>query len=249
MAEYWIFGSSKPLGLSLTKAFRQSHKVTCFSRSVPKSEPDTVVVDFSDLSMTQRTISARFALAPPDGVVFCQRYRPTGTMSELAKLKAGLDVELAPVLAVIDAAKTANRSIRGPAKPLSLVTISSVAGIASHIDIALHYHLLKAVTISATRTLAAFGAVDGLRVNCVVLGEFCKHPREKYLESEKRKFTALEAFSLSGRLCTIPDIVDVVTFLLSEQANFISGQVLHLDGGLSSLSPESVVRTMLAVRE
>ena len=241
MSEYWIFGSSKPLGLGLSQALREDHKVTCFSRSIPTAAPNTVAMDFSDVAATQRAIKERFAAAQPDGVVFCQRYRPADGLSDLEAVKAGLDVELAPVLAVIEAAKAAKAS-----KPLSLVLISSVAGVAAHVDIALYYHLLKALTVSATRTLAVHGALDGLRVNCVILGEFQKYPREGYSDKEKQKFGALENYALSGRLCTIPDIADVIAFLLSDQARYVTGQVLRLDGGLSGLAPESVVRTLLA---
>jgi NAD(P)-dependent dehydrogenase (short-subunit alcohol dehydrogenase family) len=244
MANYWVFGASKPLGAGLTKALRVAHDVTCFGRSLPPGEIENrsfVRIDFSDVTRTRQVVGEQIAAAAPDGAVFCQRYRPQSGQSDLDAVKAGLDVELAPVLAVLDGMKALKQH-----KPLSLVLISSVAGLAAHVDIPLYYHLLKAVTVSAAKTLAAHGAADSVRVNCVILGEFEKYPRAGYAEKEKAKFDALETFALSRRLCTVPDIADVAAFLLSEQSRYVTGQMLHLDGGLSGLAPESVVRTLLA---
>lgn len=242
MRSCWIFGSSKALGSSLTEALRVHHRVTCFSRTVPGSAPDTVAIDFSDLESTQRMIAEFFELLPPDGAVFCQRYRPEGTeLSDLEALKAGLDVELAPVLALMGAAQSSVSP-----RPLSIILISSVAGASAHLDVPLYYHLLKAITLSATRTLAAQGAANSLRVNCIVLGEFQKYPRETYTCGEQEKYNRLGDFALSGRICNISDIVGVIEFLLSDQSSYLTGQVLHIDGGISGIAPESILRVMLA---
>jgi len=242
MKSCWIFGSSKALGSSLKEALRVRHRVTCFSRTIPASAPDTVAVDFSDLEMTQRMIAEAFYLFPPDGAVFCQRYRPADTgLSDLEALKAGLDVELAPVLALMGAAQTSVSP-----RPISIILISSVAGASAHLDVPLYYHLLKAVTLSATKTLAAQGAASSLRVNCIVLGEFQKYPRETYTRDEQKKYKLLEDFALAGRICNISDIVGIVEFLLSDQSCYLTGQVLHIDGGISGLAPESILRIMLA---
>jgi NAD(P)-dependent dehydrogenase (short-subunit alcohol dehydrogenase family) len=244
MARYWVFGASKPLGIGLANDLKASHDVTCFSRSLPTSETDRlshVNVDFSDAKKTHEAIQTRMAADAPDGAVFCQRYRAPFGQSDVDAVKEGLDVELAPVLSVLDAFKAARR-----ASPFSLVLISSVAAFAAHNDIPLYYHVLKAVTVSAARTLAACGTRSGLRVNCIILGEFEKYPRGDYKAQEKAKFEALESFTLSRQLCTISDIAGVAEFLLSKNARYVTGQMIRLDGGMSGLAPEYVVRSMLA---
>lgn len=241
MREYWIFGSSKPLGVGLSKALRENHKVVCFSRTIPSSVPDTVRIDFRDLVSTRQIIKERFLASPPDGVVFCQRYRPEAGQSDLDAIKAGLDVELAPVLALVDAAREAKS-----ARPLSMVLISSVAGQAAHVDIPLYYHILKAITLMSTKVVATANAAAAIRANCIVLGEFEKYARNGYSDKEKAKFRTLEDFMLAARLCTIPDIANVAEFLLSEKSEYVSGQVINLDGNLSNISQESIIRTLTA---
>jgi NAD(P)-dependent dehydrogenase (short-subunit alcohol dehydrogenase family) len=244
MASYWVFGASKPLGIGLTKALTMaSHAVTCFSRTPPISETEGasfVSLDFRDVLATRQVIAERLMIDYPDGAVFCQRYRSDAGQTEIEAMKSGLDVELAPVLALTDAIKAANKS-----KSFSLVLVSSVAGLATHNDLPLHYHLLKAVTVSAARTLASHGASSGLRANCIVLGEFEKYPRESYSESEQTKFECLEKYALSNRICTIKDICNVIAFLLSAGAGHMTGQLIQLDGGVSGLAPEYLVRDML----
>lgn len=244
MARYWVFGASKPLGVGLANNLKASHDVTCFSRSLPPGETESasfICVDFGDAAKTRAAVQRQMVTDVPDGAIFCQRYRPPAGQSDLDSVKAGLDVELAPVLSVVEAVNAANR-----ANPFSLVLISSVAGLAAHKDIPLYYHLLKAVTVSAAKALAAHGAPGGIRVNCIILGEFEKHSRAEYTIQEKAKFDALENLTLSRRLCTISDIAGVASFLLSNNASYVTGQMIHLDGGMSVLAPESVVRNMLA---
>lgn len=241
MSSYWIFGSSKPLGKGLSQALGRDHAVTRFSRKTSPSADTTIGLDLSDVVATRQKVAHQFAVSRPDGVVFCQRYRPANGLSEIDALKAGLDVELGPVLAVIDASRASAIT-----KPMSLVLISSVAGFSAHPDISLYYHLLKATTVAATRALAAHNAKDNIRINCVVLGEYQKYPRGSYSQKEQKKFEMLERFTLSGRICTIPDIVDVVDFLLSDVSRYVTGQVVCLDGGLSGLAAESVLRSTLA---
>jgi NAD(P)-dependent dehydrogenase (short-subunit alcohol dehydrogenase family) len=241
VASYWVFGSSKPLGLGVYDLLRKEHTVTCFSRTVHPDIPETVTVDLADLPATERIIASSFATAPPDGVVFCQRFRAEPGFPDFEAIKLGLDVELAPLLALIHSAVSAV-----PCKPLSVVTISSVAGLAAHLDIPLYYHLLKATTASATRILAARYATQGLRINCVVLGEFQKYPRERYSPAEQVKFNTLETCTLSGRICSIAEICDVINFLLSDQSRYVTGELFHLDGGMSILAPEYIVRSSLA---
>ena len=235
MSHYWIFGSSKALGMGVAKILSRRHSVTCFSRSASPSAPDAISVDFADLAATQSAIELAFERSVPDGVVFCQRYRPKDGLSDLEAVKAGLDVELGPILYLVEAATAVSR--RNPAvRPLSIVLISSVAGLAAHVDVPLYYHLLKAVTVTATRTLAAQGATNGLRVNCIVLGEFMKYPAEDYTEAEKKKFRTIENFAVARRICLISDVADAAEFLLSDRARYVTGQLISRDGGLSCIA-------------
>jgi NAD(P)-dependent dehydrogenase (short-subunit alcohol dehydrogenase family) len=48
---------------------------------------------------------------------------------------------------------------------------------------------------------------------------------------------------------TAEDVADVARFLASDQASYLSGQVITLDGGLSCVSQESIMRTLSAAKD
>lgn len=243
MARYWIVGASKALGIGLTNSLRASHEVTGFGRSYPdlgSTASSFVKVDLADPASAEDTFIRCMANGWPDGVVFCQRYRSQLEESTVNAFKAGVDVELAPIVSIFNAALNADVRI-----PLSIVVISSVAGISAHPDVALEYHLLKAVTIAAVKTLAARGASSSIRVNCIVLGEFEKYSRQQYSPFEIKKFETLEKFVVGGHICGISDIASTTEFLLSNISCSITGQILLLDGGVSNIAPESLIRSFL----
>ena len=87
------------------------------------------------------------------------------------------------------------------------------------------YSCTKAALIGLTRSLAAELAPTQIRVNCVAPGVI----RTDMLDALPAEVLAQE--TPLGRLGTPEDIAHAVAFLASEQANFITGQVLTCDGG------------------
>ena len=90
------------------------------------------------------------------------------------------------------------------------------------------YSCTKAALIGLTRSLAAELAPTQIRVNCVAPGVI----RTDMLDALPAEvLPQLAQETPLGRLGTPDDIAHAVAFLASEQANFISGQVLTCDGG------------------
>jgi NAD(P)-dependent dehydrogenase (short-subunit alcohol dehydrogenase family) len=76
------------------------------------------------------------------------------------------------------------------------------------------------------RSLAIEYADRGIRVNAIALG-IIRTPMH-----DPATHDALAGFHPLGRMGEISDVVDGVVFL--EQASFVTGEVLHLDGGQSA---------------
>jgi len=57
-----------------------------------------------------------------------------------------------------------------------------------------------------------------------------------------RQFGKLENFTLGHRICNAEDISNAIQFLLRDDAAFFTGQEFTLDGGVSLLGPESLIR-------
>ena len=109
-----------------------------------------------------------------------------------------------------------------------IVNMASVVGVTGNAGQA-NYSAAKAGVIGFTKTIARELASRGVTVNAVAPG-FIDTDMTSVL-SDKAKEAALTGIPL-GRMGTPEDIADAVLFLVSDQASYITGQVLHVDGGM-----------------
>ena len=115
----------------------------------------------------------------------------------------------------------------------SIVCLSSIMGVAYGWDEHVHYSSAKAGVVGLVRGLAVELAGDGVRVNGVAPG----YIRTAQLLSEEHSLglegaaTAGENIPM-GRIGEPDDIADVVVFLASNGARYLTGQVIAVDGGL-----------------
>ena len=93
-----------------------------------------------------------------------------------------------------------------------------------------NYVASKSAIEGLTRTIANEVASRGITVNCVAPG-FIK---TEILDSvDKKKLSAMEEKIPLGRIGNVDEIASVVYFLSSEESSYITGQVLHVNGGLT----------------
>jgi 3-oxoacyl-[acyl-carrier protein] reductase len=108
--------------------------------------------------------------------------------------------------------------------------IVNIGGVSGHIGTKHRAHVVtaKAGLIGLTRALAHDLAVDGITVNCVVPGliDTARDPSRQLPHHHSLSRT------LTGRLGTPDDIAALVRFLAGPQARYITGQTLHVNGGM-----------------
>ncbi|MSO47462.1 MAG: 3-oxoacyl-[acyl-carrier-protein] reductase [Thermoleophilia bacterium] len=110
----------------------------------------------------------------------------------------------------------------------SIVTMSSVVGVHGNLG-QTNYAASKGGVIALTKALAKEVGSRGIRVNCVAPG-YISTELTDVLNDEIRG--VLLAQTPLGRLGEPDDIANTVRFLLSDDAAFVTGAILSVDGGL-----------------
>jgi len=111
----------------------------------------------------------------------------------------------------------------------AIVNISSVVGISGNAGQA-NYSAAKAGVIGLTKSVARELAARNVRCNAVAPG-FIETDMTKDLSEPQRD--AIAATVAMGRFGSAKDVASAVSFLASEEAAYVTGQVLAVDGGMT----------------
>jgi len=112
----------------------------------------------------------------------------------------------------------------------AIVNMSSVAGLVG-LPGSSPYGAAKHGVIGLTRDLAIELAQDGIRVNAVCPGAIQTPMIDRYVAGNEQAREELVRLHPLGRLGTPEEVAGPVVFLCSDQASFITGQALAIDGG------------------
>lgn len=110
----------------------------------------------------------------------------------------------------------------------NIINISSIVGITGNAGQA-NYSASKAGVIGLTKTCAKEFAKRGIRVNAIAPGFIQSDMTDKLDDSVKE---ALQKNILLGRLGLPEDVANAAAFLASDNASYITGQVIVVDGGM-----------------
>ena len=225
-----ITGASQGIGAALVEAYRaRNYRVVATARSLkPSKDADILAVpgDIADRKTAERVISegvARFGridtLVNNAGVFIAKPFTDY-TADDYATI-LGVNVTglfHATQLAIVEMEKQNGGHV-------VQITTSLVDNAFSGIPSALA-SLTKGGLNAATRSLAIEYAKRKIRVNAVALGviKTAMHPVETHAQ--------LGALHPMGRMGEVSDVVDAVMYL--ESAGFVTGEILHVDGGQSA---------------
>jgi len=116
-----------------------------------------------------------------------------------------------------------------------IINIASVAGIGTALPDTTPYAITKAAVIMLTKRLAFELGRYGINVNAIapglILTDMVRLGFGETPEEVKKNIEAIKSKSTLGRIGEPDDVADVALFLASDESNFISGQVIVVDGG------------------
>jgi len=127
------------------------------------------------------------------------------------------------------------------AKGSAIVNVSSVQGLASQRNV-LAYSTSKHALIGLTRSMAVDLAPQGIRVTCVCPAAVdtplihAQYPMVDDVEAFKKGLARAHPL---GRIADPREIAEVIAFLLSDRASFMTGSIVTVDGGMMSPLPGS----------
>jgi 3-oxoacyl-[acyl-carrier protein] reductase len=112
-----------------------------------------------------------------------------------------------------------------------IISITSVVGTMGNPGQA-NYAASKAGLTGMSKALAQEVAARGITVNCVAPGFIVTAMTDGLSDEQKEK---LLGNIPSGRLGTVEDIAGAAVFLASDEASYMTGQTLHINGGMAMI--------------
>jgi NAD(P)-dependent dehydrogenase (short-subunit alcohol dehydrogenase family) len=222
-----ITGASQGIGAALVKAYRdRNYRVVATARTIkPSRDEDILAVpgDIADWKTGERAISEGFGridtLVNNAGIFIAKPF----TQYTEADYAAVLGVNLAGFFRITQLA-IAEMEKQGSGHVVQVST-SLVDHANSNVPSVLA-SLTKGGLNAATKSLAIEYAKRGIRVNAVALG-IIKSPMHAV-----ETHATLGPLHPVGHMGEMSDVVDAILYL--EQAGFVTGEILHVDGGQSA---------------
>ena len=112
-----------------------------------------------------------------------------------------------------------------------IVSVTSIVGVTGNPGQA-NYAASKAALIGMSKSLAQEVASRNITVNCVAPG-FIDTPMTESLSDEQKQ--NLTARIPAGRLGKPADVAGACVFLASDEASYVTGQTLHVNGGMAMI--------------
>jgi NAD(P)-dependent dehydrogenase (short-subunit alcohol dehydrogenase family) len=226
---YLVIGGTSGIGLETTKLLSRENKVIVISRG--KRNLDGLNnMEFYSADITKSAEELPKIEEPIDGIVYCPgtiNLKPLKSL-RLEDFQNDFEVNLLGAVKIINKYYN-NLKSSGKASIVLFSTVAVQTGMTYHASIA----AAKGAIEGLTRSLAAEFA-PSIRVNCIAPSITNTPLAEKLLNNET-KIKASEDRHPLKQMGNAEEIGELVVFLLSDKSGFITGQIIKVDGGISSI--------------
>ena len=166
-------------------------------------------------------------------LVLCQRFRGQGDPWE-GEIQVGLTASRCLIEGFSDHFTSAGDRAIG--------VVSSVYAQFVGASQPVGYHVVKAGLNEMVRYYASTLGRRGIRVNAIMPLTYMKDESRQFYEGNASLMNVYERLVPLRRMGHVEDSANALNFLCSEQASFINGQSLLIDGGVSVVWPEEVAK-------
>lgn len=233
-----VVGGTRGIGRVVARRFAaDGHAVSAVGRRSPSSPAAGVrdwpadVTDPESLGETLDEILAESGKLA--SLVLVQRFR-----GEDDPWQGELDVSVTATRGLIE--RLQDSFAERPNGAIAIVSSNASRLVADEQSVG--YHAAKAALRQMTRYYAVALGPRGIRVNCVSPGSVLKDESSPLLRTNEPLLELYRRTTPLGRMGRPEDVADAIAFLCSPQASFITGVDLVVDGGLSLLWQESLIR-------
>jgi NAD(P)-dependent dehydrogenase (short-subunit alcohol dehydrogenase family) len=236
-----IYGGSGGIGSATARVLRaQGHDLHLVARDEDKlagiaAELDAgfTAGDVSDGELFSRV--AQDAGKPLDGLVYAVGTINLGSIRRLreADFLNDFRVNAMGAALAVQAVLPALKRSAGVASVVLFSSVAAVQGFALHASIGMAKGAVAGLTLSLAAELAPKVRVNGIAPSLT------QTPLAEGMLSNERMATSLAGLHPLERLGTPDDIAALAAFLLSPEADWITGQIIGVDGGRSTLRIKS----------
>lgn len=230
MANYLIIGASSGIGKALAQQLANTGHQVIGTYNKNEIHSESSFIKYFPLDVLDENFSLDFVPDTLTGVIYCpgsinlrpfERIKPADFTNDYNLQVVGA---IKTIQAVVSKLKNSENA--------AIVLFSTVAvqtGLPFHSQVSAS----KGAIEGLTKALAAEYAPK-IRVNCVAPSLTDTPLAALLLNSEQKKEANAQRHPLK-RIGTTDDIVNLVEFLLSPKSSWITGQIMHVDGGISTL--------------
>ena len=225
--KYLVIGGSSGIGKSIVSTLSKSHDVIATYRNhTLDSEHNTTSIQYE----VGAGAKLELGIEELDGLVYCPGTINLKPFHRLKRQDFQNDFEI-NVLGAVEAIQSALPLLK-KSEHASIVLFSTVAvqqGLGFHASVAASKGAIEGLGRSLAAELA-----PKIRVN-VVAPSIVQTPLADRLLNTPEKIQASEKRHPLNKIGSAQDIANAAVFLLTDASGWMTGQVLHVDGGLSSI--------------
>ena len=229
MGNFLVIGASSGMGNAIAlQLIKEGHEVY----GTFNSHPIESVQNFNThhLNVLDESIDFSFLPTTLHGLIYCPgtiNLRPFARIQPSDFLQ-DFNLQVGGAVKVIQAALPALKN-SGIASIILFSTVAVQLGLNFHTQVAASKGAIEGLTKALSAELA-----PNIRVNCIA-PSLTNTPLAASLLNSEQKMEANAQRHPLKRVGTVNDISEMACFLLSDKSNWITGQILHVDGGMSSI--------------